>query len=62
MQRVPRLQAALGGAIRESPNGQGFTKLLRAIIGPASNPEIRGAKPAAIDFCGRFHTVMPSAT
>ncbi len=61
MQRVLRLQAALGGAIRDYLNGQGFVELLPPIIGPASDPGIRGAKQAVIDFYGRPYTVMSSA-
>ncbi len=61
MQRVLRLQAALGGAIREYLNGQGFTELLPPIIGPASDPGIRGAKQAVIDFYGKPYIVMSSA-
>ncbi len=61
MQRVLRLQAALGGAIREYLNGQGFVELLPPIIGPASDPGIRGARQAVIDFYGRPYTVMSSA-
>ena len=61
MQRVLRLQAALGGAIREYLNREGFVELLPPIIGPASDPGIRGAKQAVIDFYGRPYTVMSSA-
>jgi len=61
MQRVLRLQAALGGAIREYLNGQGFIELLPPIIGPVSDPGIRGAKQAVIDFYGKPYTVMSSA-
>ncbi len=61
MQHVLRIQAALGSAIREYLNGQGFTELLPPIIGPASDPGIRGAKQAVIDFYGRPYTVMSSA-
>jgi asparaginyl-tRNA synthetase len=61
MQRVLRIQAALGSAIREYLNGQGFTKLLPPIIGPASDPGIRGAKQAVIDFYGQPYKVMSSA-
>ena len=61
MQRVLRIQAALGDAIREYLNGQGFVELLPPIIGPASDPGIRGAKQAVIDFYGRPYTVMSSA-
>ncbi len=61
MQRILHIQAALGGAIREYLNGQGFTELLPPIIGPASDPGIRGAKQAVIDFYGRPYKVMSSA-
>ena len=61
MQRVLRLQAALGSAIREYLNAQGFVELLPPIIGPASDPGIRGAKQAVIDFYGKPYTVMSSA-
>ncbi|HYM40718.1 MAG TPA: asparagine synthetase A [Thermoplasmata archaeon] len=61
MQRVLRIQAALGDAIREYLNDHGFTELLPPIIGPASDPGIRGATQAVIDFYGRPYTVMSSA-
>ena len=50
MQRVLRLQAALGSAIREYLNAQGFVELLPPIIGPASDPGIRGAQQAVIAY------------
>jgi len=61
MQRVLRIQAALGSAIREYLNGEGFTELLPPIIGPVTDPGIRGAKQATIDFYGREYKVMSSA-
>ena len=60
-QRVLRIQASLGTAIREYLNGQGFVELLPPIIGPATDPGIRGAKQATIDFYGREYKVMSSA-
>ena len=60
-QRVLRVQAALGTAIREYLNGQGFTELLPPIIGPVTDPGIRGAKQATINFYGREYKVMSSA-
>ncbi len=60
-QRVLRVQAALGTAIREYLNGRGFTELLPPIIGPVSDPGIRGAKQATINFYGREYKVMSSA-
>lgn len=56
-----RMQASLGAAIREYLNGQGFTELLPPIIGPVTDPGIRGAKQATINFYGREYKVMSSA-
>lgn len=61
LQRVFRVQAALGMAIREYLNGEGFVELLPPIIGPVSDPGIRGAKQATINFYGREYKVMSSA-
>lgn len=61
MQRVLRIQAALGSAIREYLNGQGFVELLPPIIGPVTDPGIRGAKQATINFYGREYKIMSSA-
>ncbi len=60
-QRVLRIQAALGTAIRSYLDAEGFTELLPPIIGPVTDPGIRGAKPATIDFYGREYKVMSSA-
>ena len=60
-QRVLRIQAALSSAIREYLNGAGFTELLPPIIGPVTDPGIRGAKQATINFYGREYKVMSSA-
>lgn len=61
MQRVLRVQAALGMAIREYLNGHGFVELLPPIIGPVADPGLRGAKQATINFYGREYKVMSSA-
>jgi len=61
MQRVLRIQAALGNAIREYLNREGFVELLPPIIGPVSDPGVRGAKQATINFYGREYKVMSSA-
>lgn len=61
LQRVLRVQAALGTAIREHLNREGFVELLPPIIGPVSDPGIRGAKQATINFYGREYKVMSSA-
>jgi len=61
MQKVLRVQAALGSAIREYLDGEGFTELLPPIIGPVADPGIRGAKQATINFYGREYKVTSSA-
>src|SRR3989304_1350215 len=61
IRRILRIPAAPGGAIRESLNGQGSTELLPPIIGPVTDPGIRGAKQVTIDFYGREYKVMSSA-
>lgn len=61
MQKVLRVQAGLGAAIREYLDGHGFTELLPPIIGPVADPGIRGAKQATINFYGREYKVMSSA-
>ena len=61
LQRVLRVQSALGQAIRAYLNGEGFLELLPPIIGPVSDPGIRGAKQATIDYYGREYKVMSSA-
>ncbi len=61
MQRVLRIQAALGSAIREYLNERGFVELLPPIIGPVTDPGSRGAKQATINFYGREYKVMSSA-
>ena len=43
MKRILRIQASIGKAIREYLDGQGFIELLPPIIGPATDPGIRGA-------------------
>jgi len=61
MRRVLKVQATLCAAIREYLNGAGFTELLPPIIGPVTDPGVRGAKQATIDFYGREYKVMSSA-
>ncbi|MCU7786735.1 asparagine synthetase A [Pyrobaculum sp. 3827-6] len=58
---VFKIQAAALRAIREFLDSQGFTEVLPPIIGPVTDPGIRGARQAAIDFYGREYKVMSSA-
>jgi len=59
--RVARIQASVLHAIREFLDGEGFVEVLPPIIGPVTDPGIRGAKQATIDFYGMEYKVMSSA-
>lgn len=59
--RVLRVQAAIARAIRCYLDGAGFVECLPPIIGEATDPGIRGARQASIDFYGREYKVMSSA-
>ena len=48
-------------AIRECLDAKGFTELLPPIIGPVTDPGIRGAKQATVDYYGQSYKVMSSA-
>jgi asparaginyl-tRNA synthetase len=56
-----RVQAAALAAMREFLDGRGFVEVLPPIIGPVTDPGIRGARQASIDFYGREYKVMSSA-
>ena len=58
---VFRIQAGILHAIREYLDSQGFVEVLPPIIGPVTDPGIRGAKQATIDFYGHEYKVMSSA-
>jgi len=61
LQRVLRIQAGLSRFIREFLDSKGFVEVLPPIIGPVTDPGIRGAKQATVDFYGREYRVMSSA-
>ncbi|GAB6147518.1 asparagine synthetase A [Stetteria hydrogenophila] len=58
---VFKVQAAALRAMREYLDSHGFTEVLSPIIGPATDPGIRGARQASIDFYGYEYKVMSSA-
>lgn len=58
---ILNIQATLFGYIREFLNERGFVELLPPIIGPVTDPGIRGAKQVTIDYYGREYKVMSSA-
>lgn len=61
MKRVLRIQATICKVIREYLNSLGFVELLPPIIGPVTDPGIRGAKQVSFDFYGREYKIMSSA-
>nr|KJR73704.1 MAG: asparagine ligase [Thermoproteus sp. AZ2] len=58
---VFRVQASALRALREYLDSKGFVEVLSPIIGPVTDPGIRGAKQATIDFYGAEYKVMSSA-
>ncbi len=61
MKRVLRIQATICKAAREYLDSLGFVELLPPIIGPVTDPGIRGAKQVSFDYYGRVYKVMSSA-
>ncbi len=61
MKRIIKIQAGICSAIREYLNSIGFTELLPPIIGPATDPGIRGARQVSFDYYGVEYKVMSSA-
>jgi len=56
-----RVQAVALRAIREFLDSRGFVELLPPIIGPATDPGIRGAGRLSVEFYGARYQVMSSA-
>jgi hypothetical protein len=50
-----------GRVVRDWLDSHGFLELLPPIIGPVTDPGIRGAKHGSIDYYGREYKVMISA-
>lgn len=61
MRAVLRVQAEVCAAMRECLCEGGFLELLPPIIGPVTDPGIRGARQASIDYYGHEYKVMSSA-
>ncbi|MEM2067113.1 MAG: asparagine synthetase A [Nitrososphaerota archaeon] len=65
--RTPRMKAILKiqdiacDAMRSYLKSEGFIELLPPIIGPVTDPGIRGAKQVTFDYYGREYKVMSSA-
>jgi len=64
--RSPRMRAILMiqdevlSALRDFLRGRGFVEILAPIIGPVTDPGIRGAKQVSIDYYGHQFKVMSS--
>ncbi|MGQ9726202.1 MAG: asparagine synthetase A [Candidatus Bathycorpusculaceae bacterium] len=58
--RILRVQDEIISEIRAFLKGEGFLEILAPIIGPVTDPGIRGAKQASIDYYGVKFKVMSS--
>ena len=56
-----RVQSRMLAATRAFLTGQGFQELLPPVIGPVTDPGIRGSKQVDIDFYGHKYKLMTSA-
>lgn len=61
MQKILRIQATIGSAIREYLGTCEFVELLPPIIGPVTDPGIRGAQQVSINYYGQEFRIMSSA-
>lgn len=60
MRAVLRIQDEILTAIRDFLRGEGFVEILAPIIGPVTDPGIRGAKQVLIDYYGTEFRLMSS--
>lgn len=58
---VVRIQNAVLQAARDTLRDAGFVELLTPIIGPVTDPGIRGSKQVDIDYYGNRYRLMTSA-
>ncbi|MER5466277.1 asparagine synthetase A [Streptomyces sp. NPDC002668] len=56
-----RVQSRMLAATRAFLTGQGFQELLPPVIGPVTDPGIRGSKQVDVDFYGHRYKLMTSA-
>jgi asparaginyl-tRNA synthetase len=57
---ILKIQHVLIGALREFLTAQGFYQVLAPVVGPVTDPGIRGAGIAHFDFYGTSYTIMSS--
>jgi len=60
MRCVLRIQDEVLSALRDFLRGEGFVEILAPIIGPVTDPGIRGAMQASINFYGHPFKIMSS--
>jgi asparaginyl-tRNA synthetase len=60
MRRILRIQDEILSALRDFLRCEGFVEILAPIIGPVTDPGIRGAKQVSIDFYGHPFKIMSS--
>ena len=60
VQCILRIQDEVLSALRDFLRGEGFVEILAPIIGPVTDPGIRGAKQASVDFYGHPFKIMSS--
>jgi len=60
MRAILRVQDEALSALRDFLRGEGFVEILAPIIGPVTDPGIRGAKQVTIDYYGHPFKVMSS--
>lgn len=61
MQRVYEMHARVSDAIRLSLNRQGFLEHKAILMGPVTDPGIRGSKQVTVDYYGHEYKIMSSA-
>ena len=60
MRCVLRVQDEILSALRDFLRNNGFVEILAPIIGPVTDPGIRGAKQVSVDFYGHAFKIMSS--
>ncbi len=60
MRCILRIQDEVLSALRDFLRGEGFVEILAPIIGPVTDPGIRGAKQVSVDFYGHSFKIMSS--
>ena len=58
---VIMIQGSLSSYIREFLDSKGFTEAIPPVIGPVTDPGLRGADQATFDFYGTSYKIMSSA-